>query len=58
MAITRVVSTKGWIQDSQKGEAQIHCSEHDNCERNTHSGMRNMPKLGGLGACPPENFET
>ena len=25
--------------------------------RSTRSGMRNMPNLGGSGACPPENFE-
>ena len=40
-----------------KGGAQIHCSEHDNCVRSTRSGMRSMPNLGGLWACPPENFE-
>ena len=34
------------------GGAQIHCSEHDNCVRSTQSA-----NLGGLGACPPENFE-
>ena len=26
------------------------------CVLSTH-GMRSMPTLGGLGACPPENFE-
>ena len=26
------------------------------CVRLTH-GMQSMPILGGLGACPPENFE-
>ena len=35
----------------------MHCSEHDNCVQSTHSGKQTMPNLGGLGACPPENFE-
>ena len=53
-----MVLGQGWIQDSQKGEgAQIQYNEHGNCVRSTYSGMQSMPNLGGLGACPPENFE-
>ena len=50
--------TQGRIQDSQKGGAQIQCSEYDNCVRSTQSGMQSMPNLGGSGGMPPpENFE-
>ena len=47
---------QGRIQDSQKGGAQIHCSEHDNCVRSTRSGMRSMPNLGGSGGMPPQKI--
>ena len=45
-------SAQGQIQDSQKGGHKyivvnmiIVCGAHD------------LPNLGGLGVCPPENFE-
>ena len=38
------------------GGAQIHCSEHDNCVRNTRSGLRSMPNLGGYGGMPPQKI--
>ena len=49
-------TVQGRIQDSQKGGAQIHCSEHDNCVRSTQSGMRSMPNLGGSGGMPPQEI--
>ena len=47
---------QGRIQDSQKGGAQIHCSEHDNCVRSTRPGIRSMPNLGGSGGMPPQKI--
>ena len=32
------------------GEVRSLCAKH--------TCMQSMPKLGGLGACPPENFEN
>ena len=55
-AITLMCS-RGGSRIHKRGGAQIHCSEHDNCVRSTQSGMQSMPNLGGLGTCPPENFE-
>ena len=47
---------QGRIQDSQKGGAQIHYSEHDDCVKSTRSGMRSMPNLEGSGGMPPQKI--
>ena len=52
----QLVTMQGRIQDSQKGGAQIHCSEHDNCVKSTQSGMQSMPNLGGSGGMPPQEI--
>ena len=53
---TKFYAILGADPEFTKGGAQYNNSEHDNCVRITHSGMWSMPNLGGLGACPPENF--
>ena len=52
-------SWQGRIQDSQKGGAQIQCSEYDNCMCAEHTiwHAKHDKSRGVWGHAPPENFE-